>query len=151
VRPHKIRYYLERRDPDLEQKKAEILVVYKQVQIINEDPERGPESEKMTTVCVDEKPGIQALATTAADRPPRAGRHRQWARDYEYVRLGTLSLLSGIDLHTGQIVGIVRPRHRSREFIELLELLDASYPRDWKIRLVVDNHSSPCPKRLAGT
>ncbi len=146
VRPHKIRYYLERRDPEFERKKAEILVVYKQVQIINEDPERGPESEKMTTICVDEKPGIQALAATAPDRSPRPGQHQQWARDHEYARLGTLSLLSGIDLHTGQILGIVRRRHRSREFVELLQLLDASYPKHWKIRLVVDNHSSHLSK-----
>lgn len=149
VQPHKIRYYLERRDPEFEQKKAEILVVYKQVQMINEDPARGPHSEKMTTICVDEKPGIQALASRTPDRPPVPGQQRTWARDPEYVRLGTLSLLSGIDLHSGQLIGIVRRRHRSREFIELLQLLDAHYPKDWKIRLVVDNHSSHLSKETA--
>lgn len=144
VRPHKIRYFLEARDPEFEQKKAQILVVYKEVAIINESG--AQENRKVTTVCVDEKPGIQALACTRADQPPRAGEQGRWGRDHEYVRLGTLRLLSGIDLHTGQVWGLVRERNRSREFIELLELLHQSYPEDWKIRLVLDNHSSHTSK-----
>jgi len=141
LRPHRIRYYLEKRDPDFEEKKAQILVVYKQVQQINETAEESPETKKMTTVSLDEKPGIQALETVRPDCPPRADRQSSWGRDTEYVRHGTLSLLSGIDLHTGKVYGIVRERHRSQEFIELLELLHSSYPTDWKLRLVLDNHS----------
>ena len=144
VRPHKIRYFLEARDPDFETKKAQILVVYKEVALLNES---GQARERTTTtVCVDEKPGIQALSATRADRPPEPGRRGHWGRDHEYVRRGTLRLLSGIDLHTGRVWGLVRDRNRSREFIELLELLHESYPEDWKIRVVLDNHSSHTSK-----
>lgn len=49
--------------------------------------------------------------------------------------MGTLSLLVGLDLMTGEVHGIIRDRHRSREFIELLEKLHAVYPSDWTIRV----------------
>jgi len=144
VRPHKIRYFLEARDPEFEKKKAQILVVYKEVALMHESG--ADKGRKMTTVCVDEKPGMQALGPTRADQPPRPGQQGHWGRDPEYVRNGTLRLLSGIDLHSGQVWGLVRERNRSREFIELLELLHQGYPPDWKIRLVLDNHSSHTSK-----
>ena len=63
-------------------------------------------------------------------------------RDHEYKRYGTLSLLAGIDLLTGKVHALVRDRHRSREFIEFLELLDAAYPASTAIKLILDNHSA---------
>jgi len=140
LRPHKIRYYLEQRDPNFELKKAQILVVYKEVALLNES--KHPESRQMTTLCVDEKPNLQALGTVRADHPPEPGKQRQWGRDAQYKRLGTVSVLAGIDLHTGEVLSIIRERHRSREFIELLKLVDLNYPEEWKIRLIMDNHSS---------
>ncbi len=74
------------------------------------------------------------------------GRHRSLSRDYEYKRDGTVSLLAGLDLNSGHVFGIVRNRHRSCEFIELLEEIHAHYPEAWKIRLLLDNHSSHISK-----
>ncbi len=68
------------------------------------------------------------------------------ARDYEYVRHGTLSILAALDLPTGEIIANVEPKHRSREFIDLLKRLDAHYPSDAVIRVVLDNHSVPISK-----
>ena len=82
----------------------------------------------MAIISYDEKPGIQAIATTSPDLPPEPGVHPTFARDYEYKRHGTVSLLAGIDLLTGKVHALVRDRHRSREFIEFLKLLDAAYP-----------------------
>jgi transposase len=93
-------------------------------------------------VSYDEKPGIQAIATTAPDLPPEPGVHASFARDYEYKRHGTLSLSAGIDLLTGKVHALVRDRHRSREFIEFLKLLDAAYPALTAIKLILDNHSA---------
>ena len=90
----------------------------------------------------DEKPGIQAIATTAPDLPPVPGTYATFARDYEYKRHGTLSLLAGIDLLTGKVHALVKERHRSREFIEFLKLLDIAYPADTAIKLILDNHSA---------
>jgi len=55
------------------------------------------------------------------------------AGDCEYKRLGTVPLLGGIDLHTGEIHALVCDRHRSREFIEFLKIIDEKYPDDWII------------------
>src|ERR1017187_6328053 len=74
LRPHKIRYYVEKRDPDFEIKMANVLHVYKEVEIVNEY-RRGESGRQlgMVTISYDEKPGIQALATTTPDRPPVVG------------------------------------------------------------------------------
>ena len=142
IKPHKISYYLERKDPEFDAKMANVLCVYKEVQLQNASATE-PQS---ATVSYDEKPGIQALAGIAADLAPVPQVYQAVARDYEYKRLGTVSLLAGIDLHTGRVVPLVRDRHRSREFIEFLQLIDEYYPKDWKIRLVLDNHSSHVSK-----
>jgi RND family efflux transporter MFP subunit len=62
--------------------------------------------------------------------------------DFVSKRHGTLSLLAGIDLLTGKVHALVRDRHRSREFIELLRLIDAAYPPNTAIKLILDNHSA---------
>src|SRR6476661_6675310 len=98
--------------------------------------------KRVAIVSYDEKPGIQAIATTAPDLPPKPGVHPTFARDYEYKRHGTLSLLAGIDLLTGKVHALVRDRHRSREFIEFLKCLDAAYPASTAIKLILDNHSA---------
>src|SRR5215813_13318215 len=98
--------------------------------------------QPVAIVSYDEKPGIQAIATTAPDLPPEPGTHATFARDHEYKRHGTLSLLAGIDLLTGKVHALVRDRHRSREFIEFLKLLDTAYPARTAIKLILDNHSA---------
>jgi transposase len=145
VRPHKSSYYLERRDPDFEEKMAQILVVYKEIEVFRENPEKD-ENRRETTISYDEKPGIQAIANIAADLPPVPHKYSTWTRDYEYKRLGTVSLMAGLDLHDGHIHALVRDRHRSQEFIEFLEEIDRRYPDDWNIRLVMDNHSAHVSK-----
>jgi hypothetical protein len=59
-------------------------------------------------ISYDEKPGIQAIATTAPDLPPEPGMHATFAREHEYKRYGTVSLLGGIDLVTGKVHALVR-------------------------------------------
>src|SRR5207302_9854848 len=81
-------------------------------------------------------------SNTAPDLPPVPGKHPTVARDHEYKRLGTCSILAALDLHTGHVTGRVERRHRSREFIALLRDLDAYYPQDCTLRLVLDNHSA---------
>src|SRR6266536_2296997 len=143
IKPHKVRYYLERRDADFEQKMAEVLCVYREVQILKKAAAKSKKSGKrVAIVSYDEKPGIQAIATTAPDLPPKPGVHATFARDYEYKRHDTLSLLAGIDLLTGKVHAVVRDRHRSREFIEFLKILDAAYPADTAIKVILDNHSA---------
>jgi hypothetical protein len=99
-----VRYYLERRDAEFEQKMAEVLCVYREVQVLKRAAARSKKSGKpLVIVSYDEKPGIQAIATTAPDLPPVPGTYTTFARDYEYKRHGTLGLLAGIDLLTGKV------------------------------------------------
>jgi transposase len=143
IQPHKVNYYLEKRDPEFESKMATVLHVYKEVAMINDG---GIKHEKHVTISYDEKPGIQAIKNIAAQLQPVPGKHKTLMRDYEYKRLGTLSLLASIDLHTGDIIPYVTERHRSKEFVEFLEIVDKHYPTDWKIRIILDNHSSHVSK-----
>ena len=126
IKPHKVRYYLERRDAEFEQKMAEVLCVYREVQVLKKAAAKSRKAiKRVAIVSYDEKPGIQAIATTAPDLPPVPSVYATFARDHEYKRHGTLSLLAGIDLLSGKVHALVRDRHRSREFIEFLKLLDA--------------------------
>jgi transposase len=118
IRPHRIRYYVQRRDPEFEAKMAVVLHLYKEVEIVNAELLEGKLKEPpVVTISYDEKPGIQALATTTPDLPPVPKRFRSHLRDNEYVRLGTVSLLAGLDLHTGRVTEIVSDRHASADFI----------------------------------
>lgn len=144
IKPHKIEYYLERRDPDFEQKMQEVLMVYQDVNLTNDQKDKAFPS--LITVSVDEKPGVQAIQNIAPDLPPKPGKHKHVSRDYEYKRLGTVSILAALDLHDGKIIAQVHDRHRSCEFIELLKELDNRYPPECTIRVVLDNHSSHISK-----
>lgn len=147
LRPHKVRYYVEKRDPAFDVKMANVLHVYKEVEIVNEYAlANGVRQPGTVTISYDEKPGIQALAVTTPDRPPVAGQYPSHLRDYEYVRLGTVSLLAGLDLHTGKVVEIVSDTHKSADFISFLKKLDETYSSQQKIRLVLDNHSAHISK-----
>ena len=122
---------------------ANVLHVYKEVEIVNEYVlQNGVRQLGMVTISYDEKPGIQALAVTTQDRPPATNQYPSHLRDYEYVRLGTVSLLASLDLHTGKVVEIVSYTHKSADFIAFLNKLDETYPPHQKIRLVLDNHSA---------
>lgn len=143
IRPHKVRYYLEKRDPEFDKKMVNVLQVYKQVELTNE---LNLQDRAITTLSYDEKPGLQAIKNIAPQLQPVADKHQTLQRDHEYKRLGTVSLLAGIDLHTGHIIPLVREQHRSKEFIEFLNEVDKHYPEDWLLRIVLDNHSSHVSK-----
>ena len=142
IKPHKIRYYLEKRDPEFDRKMQEVLMVYRDVSLYSEGAVHDARPHPIYSVSVDEKPGVQAIGLTAPDLPPVPGKAPAVGRDYEYVRHGTVSLLAGIDLHSGHLFANVQDRHRSVEFIGLLKQLDAHYPPEAIIRVVLDNHSA---------
>src|ERR1700741_780453 len=76
VKPHKMRYYLERRDPEFAEKMAQILCVYKEVEILKEAAAASEKpSDTVAIVSYDEKPGMQAIGVTAPDLPPKPGLH----------------------------------------------------------------------------
>lgn len=150
IKPFKIKYYCEKRDPDFENKMHDVLVVYKQVSLQFDEEGRIiiPDDKPMVhTVSCDEKPDIQAIAATSDDLRPRHGNGCVW-RDYEYKRPGTLSLIAGIDLLTGEAIPVVSESHKSSDFICLLKKLDERYPEGDVIRIICDNHSAHKSKEV---
>lgn len=148
IKPFKIRYYCEERDPEFEEKMHQVLLVYKQVEMQFDDNGEiiVPDDYVLTiTVSYDEKPGIQAIANTSDDLRP-SSECGAVCRDYEYKRLGTVSLLAGIDLLTGEAIPLVSDTHKSSDFIEFLKILDKKYPSQDKIRIILDNHSAHTSK-----
>ncbi len=148
IKPFRIQYYSERRDPDFDAKMHNVLLVYKQLEFqFDKEGNFIPWDENddiVHVVSYDEKPGIQAIANVAEDLQPTE-ENGCIKRDYEYRRLGTLSLLAGIDLQSGEAIPLVRNTHNSEDFIDFLKILDEKYPKGDKIRLVLDNlkvHSS---------
>ena len=155
IKPHKITYYCENRDPDFDSKMHNVLLVYKQLEM--QFDESGEfivsDDSPVHVLSYDEKPGIQAIATTSDDLMPDE-RHPTISRDYEYKRLGTLSLLAAIDLQTGEAIPLVKGRHSSSEYIEFLKLLDDKYQKGDKIRIVLDNlkvHTSEATRKYLAT
>ena len=144
IKPFKIKYYCEKRDPDFDSKMHDVLMVYRQVEM--QFDEAGniiiPEDGQFTvTLSYDEKPGIQAIANTTDDLRPTMKKGTV-LRDYEYRRLGTLSLLAAIDLLTGEAIPLVSDTHKSADFITFLKILDSKYPSGDRIRIILDNHSA---------
>ncbi len=150
IKPFRIQYYCENRDPEFEAKMHQVLVVYKQVELLFD--ENGelfiPAGEQdIHTVSYDEKPGIQATATTSPDL--KANREiGTIKRDYEYKRLGTVSLLAAIDLLTGEAIPLVRDTHNSDDFIDFLKILNERYPKGDTIQVILDNHSVHTSKKV---
>ena len=152
IKPFQVSYYCERRDPEFDTKMHDVLVVYKQVDMqFDENGNLKPfEDEAIHTLSYDEKPGIQAIQTTTEDLPPvqdPSGKmDKTFQRDYEYKRLGTLSLLAAIDLLTGEAIPLVSETHKSADFVEFLMKLNEKYPQSDKIRIILDNHSAHTSK-----
>lgn len=161
IKPFRIQYYCEKRDPDFDDKMHNVLLVYKQLSLqFDEDGRLLPFDDGAVThiLSYDEKPGIQAIANRSDDLMP-VKTSGVIKRDYEYKRLGTVSLLAGIDLQTGDAIPLVSDTHNSNDYIVFLKMLDEKYPKGDKIRLILDNlrvHSSQkvmeyletCPDRF---
>ena len=124
------------RDPEFATKAVAI------IELLLNPPTDGP------LFCVDEKPGIGVRAPTAPDQPAAPGRAAR--REFEYKRNGTVDLLAGFRVNDGQVCGMVRLKHRSREFCELLALLAAQTPVGQPIHLILDPVSSHWSAEVAG-
>ena len=150
IKPFRIQYYCENRDPEFESKMHQVLYVYKQIEMLfdeNGELYIPAGDQDIHTVSYDEKPGIQAIATTAPDLPPDSD-HGAIKRDYEYKRLGTISLLAAIDLLTGEAIPLVRDTHKSDDFIDFLKILNERYPQGDTIQVILDNHSVHTSKKV---
>ncbi len=100
-------------DPELVAKVTDIVGLYL-------DP-----PENAIVLCVDEKSQIQALGWTAPTLPMQIGIPERQTHDY--VRNGTITLFAALEIATGKMTGICRPRHRHQEFLVFLKHVARAY------------------------
>lgn len=146
---HRIRYYLEGRDPEFDRKMREVLMVYQKGSLYAAEAVQDNPPVPVYTMSADENPCVQAIGLTALDLPPRPGKGASVARDDEYGRHGPLSFPAALGLHTGQVIANGEPKHRSLAFIGLLKRLDVPYHGRAIDRVVLDNHVAPISKEMA--
>ncbi len=91
-------------------------------------------------LCVDEKSQIQALSRTQPVLPMRVGQLER--RTHDYTRHGVTSLFAALDIATGNVLGKCYRRHRSVEFLDFLNKIDAAVPGDLDVHLVLDNYGT---------
>jgi transposase len=121
---HRIRTFTFSPDPDFEAKLLDIVGLYL-------DP-----PENALVLCVDEKPGIQALDRTQPLLPLRAKTPRSWTN--EYVRHGTQTLIAALEIATGKVVAHIRNRRTSVNFLRFMNDVVRAYP-DRELHVVADN------------
>ncbi|MBV8095956.1 MAG: helix-turn-helix domain-containing protein [Acetobacteraceae bacterium] len=83
LKPHKVRYYLERRDEAFEEKMAEVLCVYREVEMLRDGDAAEP---NVAIISYDEKPGIQASSTQFGAGWSRDGVCRPYV---DHIKRGT--------------------------------------------------------------
>jgi transposase len=124
LQPHRIRTFTFRPDPDFEAKLLDIVGLYLQP------------PENALVLCVDEKSGIQALDRTQPGLPLRA-RHPR-TRTNEYVRNGTQALIAALEVATGRVIGHVKDKRTSVNFLRFMTAVVAAFP-DRVLHVVLDN------------
>jgi len=91
-------------------------------------------------LCVDEKSQIQALDRTQPMLPLGPGIPER--RTHDYTRHGTTTLFAALDIATGEVIGELHRRHRSREFLQFLRTIEANVPSSLDVHLVMDNYGT---------
>lgn len=124
LRPHRMKNWLHSPDPDFGPKVERICQLYL-------EPPEGT-----VVLCVDEKPGIQALERKHPSRPATRGAAGRY--EFEYVRHGTKTLIAALDVHSGKVFGQVRDGRKAQDLVEFMEALAKRYP-EGDVYVVWDN------------
>ncbi|MBI2829421.1 MAG: IS630 family transposase [Acidobacteria bacterium] len=96
--------------------------------------------EHAVVLCVDEKSQIQALDRTAPLLPLRPGQVER--RTHDYKRHGTTSLFAALDVKTSRVITEFHRRHRSVEFRQFLDAIDAQVPPPFDVHIIMDNYGT---------
>jgi len=117
LQPHRTRYWLNSKaDERKEERIADVCALY----------QKAPEEEQEITFSVDEMTGIQALERIAPDLPMRPGKPQ--AREFEYERHGTQTLIAGINVATGKVQGICGDTRNEADFANFVQFMIEGNP-----------------------
>lgn len=128
LQPHRVDTFKLSNDPLFVEKVRDIVGLYL-------DP-----PERAMVLCVDEKAQIQALDRTQPLLPMALGQCER--RTHDYVRHGTTTLFAALDVKSGRVIGSVRRRHRSQEFLKFLKTIESETPEGLDLHLILDNYNT---------
>ena len=128
LKPHRIKSFKLSRDARFLEKLTDVVGLY-----------LNPPDQALV-LCVDEKTQIQALDRTQPGLPMKKGRLGTMTHDYK--RNGTTCLFAALEVLQGKVVGQCFSRHRHQEFLRFLRRLDAEFPGDIALHLVMDNYGT---------
>lgn len=128
LQPHRSDTFKLSPDPQLVEKVRDIVGLY-----------MNPPDHAMV-LCVDEKSQIQALDRTQPLLPMRPGQLER--RTHDYKRHGTTSLFAALELKTSRVIGQLHRRHRSREFRQFLDIIEAQVPDRLDVHIILDNYGT---------
>lgn len=128
LQPHRSESFKLSPDPQLVEKVRDIVGLY-----LN-PPDHA------VVFCVDEKSQIQALDRTQPLLPMRPGQAER--RTHDYKRHGTTSLFAALEVHTSHVIGQLRRRHRSAEFRQFLDQIEAQVPAELEVHIIADNYGT---------
>ena len=128
LRPHRLKTFKISNDPNFAEKVIDIVGLY-----------MNP-PENALILSVDEKAQIQALDRTQPMLQLRPGQIER--RTHDYKRHGTSNLYAAFDILTGEVMGRITKRHRSREFLDFLRQIEKASPKDMDLHIIMDNSST---------
>ncbi len=128
LKPHRTKGFKLSRDPKFLEKLTDVVGLY-----LNPP-------DKALVLCVDEKSQIQALDRTQPGLPLKKGRCGTMTHDYK--RHGTTTLFAALEVAQGKVIGQCFARHRHQEFLKFLKRLDAEFPIEMNLHLVMDNYGT---------
>jgi transposase/transposase-like protein len=128
IKPHLHHTFKLSRDPQFLEKLTDVVGLY-----------MNP-PHKAIVLCVDEKSQIQALDRTQPGLPLKKGRCGTYTHDYK--RNGTTTLFASLNMLDGKVIGQFHARHRHQEWLKFLRHLDAQYPANLALHMVLDNYGS---------
>lgn len=128
LQPHRQKHFKLSTDPFFVEKVRDIVGLY-----LNPP-------DKAMVLCVDEKSQVQALERTQPLLPLGMGYVEGVTHDY--VRHGTTTLFAALNVATGQVMTLCKPRHRHQEFLQFLIHLDRNVPKGLDLHVVVDNYAT---------
>jgi transposase len=136
LQPHRIKQFKLSRDPKFLEKLTDVVGLY-----LNPP-------EKAIVLCVDEKSQIQALDRTQPGLPLKKGRCGTMTHDYK--RNGTTTLFAALEIAQGKVIGQCYARHRHQEFLKFVKRLDAEFPVEIKLHIVMDNYGTHKHPKVQG-
>jgi transposase len=128
LQPHRADTFRLSPDPQLIEKVRDIVGLY-----------MNPPDHALV-LCVDEKSQIQALDRTQPLLPLQPGQVERGTHDYK--RNGTTSLFAALELKTNRVIGQLHRRHRSQEFRQFLDTIEANVPAELDVHIVLDNYGT---------